>query len=65
MIMPLLTLVALVIGCAVKTPGTTTESSTFTVTAKGMAFDAPTTPGMYFFHCDIHPATMTGQFIVK
>lgn len=61
MIVPLLTLVALVTGCAVKTtPGTTTEDTTFTVTAKGMAFDAPTTPGMYFFHCDVHPTTMTG-----
>jgi plastocyanin len=28
-------------------------------------FDAPTTPGTYFFRCDIHPTTMTGEFIVK
>ncbi len=28
-------------------------------------FDAPTTPGTYFFRCDVHPTTMTGQFIVK
>ncbi len=28
-------------------------------------FDAPTEPGTYFFRCDIHPTTMTGQFIVK
>ncbi|MHB8107346.1 MAG: cupredoxin domain-containing protein [Candidatus Cryosericum sp.] len=28
-------------------------------------FDAPTTPGTYFFRCDVHPNTMTGQFIVK
>ena len=27
--------------------------------------DAPTTPGTYFFRCDVHPSTMTGQFIVK
>jgi plastocyanin len=28
-------------------------------------FDAPTTPGTYFFRCDVHPSTMTGEFIVK
>ncbi len=28
-------------------------------------FDAPTEPGTYFFRCDIHPQTMTGQFIVE
>jgi plastocyanin len=28
-------------------------------------FDAPATPGTYFFRCDVHPTTMTGQFIVK
>jgi glucose dehydrogenase/plastocyanin len=28
-------------------------------------FTAPTTPGTYFFRCDIHPATMNGQFIVQ
>ncbi len=27
-------------------------------------FDAPTTPGTYFFRCDAHPTTMTGDFIV-
>jgi alcohol dehydrogenase (cytochrome c) len=27
-------------------------------------FDAPEEPGTYFFRCDIHPTTMTGQFIV-
>jgi len=27
-------------------------------------FTAPTTPGTYFFQCDVHPTTMTGQFIV-
>ena len=27
-------------------------------------FKAPATPGAYFFHCDVHPTTMTGQFIV-
>ncbi len=29
------------------------------------AFDAPTTPGIYFFRCDVHPTSMTGQFIVQ
>ena len=28
-------------------------------------FDAPTTPGTYYFHCDVHPDTMNGQFIVQ
>lgn len=28
-------------------------------------FDAPTEPGTYFFRCDVHPTTMTGQFIVE
>jgi len=28
-------------------------------------FDAPEEPGTYFFRCDIHPRTMTGQFIVE
>ncbi len=27
-------------------------------------FIAPSTPGAYFFRCDFHPTTMTGQFIV-
>jgi len=38
----------------------TTGVSTITYT-----FDAPTTPGTYFFRCDVHPTIMTGQFIVK
>lgn len=38
----------------------TTGVSTVTYT-----FDAPTTPGTYFFCCDVHPSTMTGEFIVK
>jgi plastocyanin len=37
----------------------TTGVSTVTYT-----FDAPTTPGTYFFRCDVHPSTMTGEFIV-
>lgn len=28
-------------------------------------FDAPTAPGSYFFHCDVHPDTMTGSFVVR
>jgi len=28
-------------------------------------FTAPDMPGTYFFRCDVHPAIMTGQFIVK
>ena len=27
-------------------------------------FTAPAAPGTYFFRCDIHPATMTGTFVV-
>jgi plastocyanin len=38
----------------------TTGVSTVTYT-----FDAPTTPGTYFFRCDVHPTTMTGSFIVQ
>lgn len=28
-------------------------------------FDAPEEPGTYFFVCDVHPTTMTGDFIVE
>lgn len=28
-------------------------------------FTAPTTPGTYFFRCDVHPTSMTGSFIVE
>jgi cytochrome c oxidase subunit 2 len=28
-------------------------------------FTAPTTPGNYFFRCDVHPTIMTGTFTVK
>ena len=28
-------------------------------------FDAPTAAGTYFFRCDVHPALMTGKFIVQ
>jgi len=27
-------------------------------------FTAPSTPGTYFFRCDVHPTTMTGTFVV-
>jgi len=27
-------------------------------------FTAPSIPGTYFFRCDVHPATMTGDFVV-
>ncbi len=38
------------------------------VTGPGTAvykFTAPSTPGTYFFRCDVHPTQMTGQFIVQ
>ena len=41
-------------GPNVTGPGTTTYT-----------FTAPSTPGTYFFRCDVHPTTMTGQFIVQ
>ena len=28
-------------------------------------FTAPTTPGSYFFRCDVHPVMMVGEFIVQ
>jgi plastocyanin len=28
-------------------------------------FEAPPTPGTYFFRCDVHPSQMTGTFIVQ
>ncbi|MDQ4076493.1 MAG: hypothetical protein M3220_09635 [Chloroflexota bacterium] len=28
-------------------------------------FDAPSEPGTYYFQCDVHPTTMTGDFIVE
>jgi plastocyanin len=28
-------------------------------------FTSPSTPGEYFFRCDVHPDTMTGAFIVQ
>lgn len=29
------------------------------------SFEAPTDRGNYFFRCDVHPTTMTGQFVVS
>jgi plastocyanin len=40
-------------GQQVTGPGTTTYT-----------FTAPTTPGTYYFRCDVHPTQMNGQFIV-
>ena len=44
---------AIFVGEVVSGPGTITYR-----------FTAPSVPGSYFFRCDIHPATMTGDFIV-
>jgi plastocyanin len=40
--------------------GTIITSSKTTYT-----FTAPSTPGNYFFRCDVHPTSMTGTFIVE
>ncbi len=40
-------------GATVTGPTTTTYT-----------FTAPSTPGTYFFRCDVHPTQMTGQFVV-
>ena len=45
---------AIYVGDVIKGPKTTTYN-----------FTAPTTPGTYFFRCDVHPTTMVGDFIVK
>ncbi len=42
------------VGTIITGPGTTTYT-----------FTAPTTPGNYFFRCDVHPTIMTGTFIVQ
>jgi plastocyanin len=51
-----------------------TDSGAQTVIFKGQVvtgttitytFTAPTTPGTYFFRCDVHPFSMTGSFIVQ
>ncbi len=42
------------IGQTITGPATTTYT-----------FDAPKTPGSYFFRCDVHPSLMTGTFVVQ
>jgi len=32
---------------------------------KTITITAPTTPGTYYFQCDVHPDTMNGTFVVK
>ncbi len=32
---------------------------------KTYSFTAPSAPGTYFFRCDVHPDTMTGNFILQ
>ena len=32
---------------------------------KTITITAPTTPGTYYFQCDVHPTTMNGKFVVK
>lgn len=44
---------AIFIGQIINGPKTTTYT-----------FTAPSKPGTYFFRCDVHPTTMTGQLIV-
>jgi plastocyanin len=34
------------------------------VSSTTYSFTAPTTPGNYFFRCDVHPTLMTGTFVV-
>jgi plastocyanin len=45
-----------------------TLAATSVVTGPGnirsMTFTTPAEPGRYFFHCDIHPAQMTGYLVV-
>jgi hypothetical protein len=35
------------------------------IASRDETFTAPSTPGSYFFRCDVHPDTMTGTFLVR
>jgi plastocyanin len=35
------------------------------VSSTTYTFSAPTTPGTYFFRCDVHPSQMNGSFVVQ
>jgi plastocyanin len=35
------------------------------VATEDVAFNAPSTPGSYYFRCDVHPDTMDGTFSVQ
>jgi plastocyanin len=41
------------------------RGQTISATTVIYTFTAPTTPGSYFFRCDVHPTSMTGTFIVQ
>jgi plastocyanin len=30
-----------------------------------VSFKAPSTPGSYYFHCDVHPTVMNGHLVVR
>ncbi len=46
------------------TPPAIFQGTTITGTSITYTFTAPTTPGTYFFRCDVHPTLMTGSFVV-
>ena len=41
------------------------QGATITGGTTTYTFTAPSTPGTYFFRCDVHPTLMTGTFIVQ